>query len=249
MPLVIAHRGANRLAPENTLPAFRKALEFNVDGFENDVHMTSDGHLVVCHDDAVDRTSNGTGLICEKTFEELRALDFGGWFSPDFAGEKIPTLAEFFELCGPLKVVNVEIKRAADGSIASAAAVVRLAREMGVFDKLIVSSFDMDMLQACLAEDAATRICFLYAPDNEEACEEIEDDPAGFAKKYNLYAYHPFVMLVNGDYIEECHAAGIVVNPWTINQEHAMNMLCGWEADGIITDESELAMQIVYGKS
>jgi len=249
MPLVIAHRGANRLAPENTVAAFKKALEFNVDGFENDVHMTSDGRLVVCHDDAVDRTSNGTGLICEKTFEELRALDFGGWFAPEFAGEKIPTLEEFFELCGPLKVVNVEIKRAVDGSIACAAAVVRMAKEMGVFDKLIVSSFDMDMLQACLAEDADTRICFLYAPDNEEACEEIEDDPAGFAKKHKLYAYHPFVMLVSPDYIEECHGAGIVVNPWTINQDHAMNMLCEWGADGIITDESELAMQIAYGES
>ncbi|MCL2298686.1 MAG: glycerophosphodiester phosphodiesterase [Firmicutes bacterium] len=249
MPLVIAHRGANRLAPENTVAAFKKALELNVDGFENDVHQTLDGRLVVCHDDAVDRTSNGTGLICEKTFEEVRALDFGGWFAPEFAGEKIPALEEFFELCGPLKVVNVEIKRAADGSIASAAAVVRMAREMGVFDKLIVSSFDMDMLQACLAEDAATRICFLYAPDNEEACEAIEDDPAGFAKKYSLYAYHPFVMLVSEDYIEECHAAGIVVNPWTINQDHAMHMLCEWGADGIITDESALAMQLVYGQS
>jgi glycerophosphoryl diester phosphodiesterase len=247
MPLVIAHRGANRLAPENTLAAFQKALDLGVDGFENDVHMTRDGRLVVCHDDAVDRTSDGTGLICEMTFEELRQLDFGGWFALEFAGERIPALEEFFGLCGPLKVVNVEIKRAADGSIASAAAVVRMAREMGVFDKLIVSSFDMDMLQACLAEDADTRVCFLYAPDNEEACEEIMDDPAAFAKKYNLYAYHPFVMLVSEDYIAECHAAGIVVNPWTINQDHAMTLLCDWGADGIITDESALAMGLVYG--
>ena len=248
MPLVISHRGANRLAPENTLAAFKKSLEFGVDGFENDVHQTLDGHLVVCHDDLVDRTSNGTGPICEKTLEELRRLDFGGWFSPEFAGEKIPTLAEFFELCGPLKVVNVEIKRARDGSTASAGAVVRLAKEMGVFDKLIVSSFDMDMLQACLAEDSDTRVCFLYAPNEEEICEEIEDDPAVFAKKHGLYAYHPFVMLVNPDYIDACHAAGIVVNPWTVNQDHAIEMLRDWGADGVITDEPALAMKLVYGE-
>ena len=247
MSLVISHRGANRLAPENTLSAFRKALEFGVDGFENDVHMTLDGHLVVCHDDDVKRTSNGSGLICEKTFGELRALDFGGWFSPDFEGEKIPTLAEFFELCGPLKVINVEIKRAPDGSTAAAPAVVRLAKEMGVFGKLIISSFEMDMLQACLAEDTAARVCFLYAPDSPD-CEAVCEDPAGFAKKYNLYAFHPFVMLVSEEFMDACHAAGIVVNPWTVNQERALGLLRGWGADGLITDDPGLAMRVIYGQ-
>ncbi|MDR2687792.1 MAG: glycerophosphodiester phosphodiesterase [Oscillospiraceae bacterium] len=246
MPLVISHRGANRLAPENTLAAFRKALEFGVDGFENDVHLTRDGRLVVCHDDTVDRTSDGAGLICEKTLEELRALDFGGWFSPAFAGEKIPTLEEFFALCGPLKVVNVEIKRAPDGCTAAAPAVARLAREMGVSDKLIVSSFDMDMLQACLAEDPGARVCFLYAPDSED-CGEIFGDPGGFAKQYSLYAYHPFVMLASREFIGECHAAGVAVNPWTVNQGHGMELLRDWGADGLITDEPALAMRVVYG--
>jgi len=247
MPLVISHRGANRLAPENTLAAFKKALEFGVDGFENDVHLTADGRLVVCHDDTVDRTSDGSGLICEKTLDELRALDFGGWFSPDFEGEKIPTLEEFFDLCGPLKVVNVEIKRAPDGSTAAAPAVVRLARGMGVFDKLIVSSFDMDMLQACLAEDARTRVCFLYAPNSGDVCDEIAGGLGGFAKKYGLYAYHPFVMLVSQEYIDECRAAGVAVNAWTVNQDHGIELLRDWDADGIITDDPGLAMKIIYG--
>ena len=247
MPLVISHRGANRLAPENTLAAFRKALEFGVDGFENDVHLTADGHLVVCHDDTVYRTSNGCGLICEKSLDELRALDFGSWYSPDFAGEKIPTLKEFFELCGPLKVINVEIKRAPDGSTAAAAEVIRLAKAAGVFPRLIVSSFEMDMLQACLAEDPQTRVCFLYAPNSGDVCDEIHDDPAGFAQKHGLYAYHPFAMLASEEYIDECRAAGIAVNVWTVSQAHGIELLVDWEADGIITDDPGLAMQIVYG--
>lgn len=248
MSLVISHRGANREAPENTLPAFQKALEYNVDGFENDVHMTRDGVLVVHHDDTVDRTSNGSGLLCEMTFDELRALDFGSWFAPEFAGTKIPTLAEFFELCGNLKLINVEIKQAVDGSIESAAAVVKLAKEMGVFDRLLVSSFDMNMLQACLAEDPATRVAFLFAMDNEEACEEILDDPVAYAKQYNLAAFHPIVLLCNADFVEECQAAGLMVNPWTVNQEHAITALRDWNADAVITDEPALAMQINYGK-
>jgi len=248
MSLVISHRGANLEAPENTLPAFEKALTYNVDGFENDVHLTKDGVLVVVHDDTVDRTSNGTGLVCEMTFDELRALDFGGWFSPEFAGTKIPTLAEFFALCGPLKVINVEIKEAVNGSKDCAAAVVRLAKEMGVFDKLLVSSFDMGMLQACLDEDSATHVAFLYAMNNEEACEEIMDDPAAFAKKYKLHAFHPIVLMCSADFIEECHDAGIVVNPWTVNHDSALEAVRDWGADCVITDAPALAMKINYGE-
>ncbi|MDR2753851.1 MAG: hypothetical protein LBB50_06040 [Oscillospiraceae bacterium] len=246
MALVISHRGANRFAPENTLPAFEKSLALHVDGFENDVHLTKDGLLVVCHDETVDRTSNGTGRICDHTLAELRALDFGGWFSAEFAGTKIPTIEEFFALCDPLRVVNVEIKEAADGTTESAAAVVRIAKQMGVFHKLIISSFDMNTLQACLRADSSTRICYLYAPATS-LCEEIVDDPIAVAKQYHLYAYHPMVGMVTRDYIEECHDAGIVVNPWTVNQEHAIAALKDWNSDGVITDCPDLAMQIMYG--
>ena len=248
MSLVISHRGANLLAPENTLPAFEASLKLHVDGFENDVHLTRDGVAVVCHDDTVERTSNGHGRICDMTLEELRALDFGSWFSPAFADAKIPTLEEFFSLCGSLKVVNVEIKRAADGSTAIAAEVLRLAKAMGVFSKLIISSFEMDMLQACLESDPEARVCYLYAPGSA-LCEEIIDDPVAFAKQCRLYAYHPFLAMVNKDFIDECHEAGIVVNPWTVNLAHAMAALRDWGADGVITDEPGLAMEVMYGQS
>jgi len=248
MSLIISHRGANREAPENTLPAFEKALEYNVDGFENDVHLTKDGVLVVVHDDTVDRTSNGTGTVCEMTFDELRALDFGGWYAPEFAGTKIPTLAEFFALCGPLKVINVEIKKDPGNWKEAAVAVVRLAKEMGVFDKLIISSFSMSLLQACLAEDPAARVCFLYAMDIKEEHEVLFDDPVAFAKKYNLYAFHPIALMCSEEFIAQCHEAGIVVNPYTINHKEGIEAIRDWGADGIITDEPGLAMEVVYGK-
>ncbi|MDR0530470.1 MAG: hypothetical protein LBG83_00155 [Oscillospiraceae bacterium] len=246
MSLVISHRGANRAAPENTLPAFQKSLELHVDGFENDVHMTRDGCLVVCHDDSVDRTSNGKGLIADHTLEELRALDFGGWFSPAFAGTKIPTLEEWFAICGGLKVINVELKRAPDGSTASAAAVVALAKQMGLFSKLILSSFELAMLQAALAADAGARVCQLFAPVSP-CCERIMDDPLAYAKANRLYAYHPFVGAVSKEFIDECHSGGVAVNPWTVNLDYAMTTLRDWGADGVITDEPALAMEIMYG--
>ncbi|MDR1464390.1 MAG: glycerophosphodiester phosphodiesterase [Oscillospiraceae bacterium] len=247
MPLVISHRGANQLAPENTLPAFARSLDFRVDGFENDVHMTRDGRLVVCHDETIDRTSNGSGRIADHTFAQLRDLDFGSWFGPQFAGTKIPSLEEFFALCDSLKIINVEIKRALSGGTESAAEVIRLAKEYHCFDRLILSSFDLDMLRAAKRADANARAAMLYSPNSPEA-EAISDDPPAFAKKYGLDALHPFVFFVTPEYIRTCHGAGLLVNPWTVNQETGLARLRDWGTDGIITDFPDLAMRIVYGE-
>ncbi|MCL2105503.1 MAG: hypothetical protein FWH26_00295 [Oscillospiraceae bacterium] len=246
MSLVISHRGANREAPENTLPAYERALAYGVDGFETDVHLTRDGRLVVCHDDTVDRTSNGCGRIMDHSLEELRGLDFGAWFSPDFAGTKIPTLEEWFALCDPLKIINVELKQAPDGSTESAAAVIRMAKERRLFDRLIISSFDLEMLLACKREDPGTRVAMLYQVMSP-LCGEICDDLAAFAKKYDLDAYHPLVLFIDRDYVEECHNIGLMVNPWVVNQEHGLILARDWGCDAVITDVPELAVRINHG--
>ena len=95
---VAAHRGNSRFFPENTLAAFRSALELKPDMLETDLHMTSDGHLVIMHDHLVDRTTDGTGLVREKTLAEMRALDAGAWKGEEFRGEKVPTFEEFLDL-------------------------------------------------------------------------------------------------------------------------------------------------------
>ena len=95
---VAAHRGNSRYFPENTMCAFRSAFELKPDMIETDLHMTKDGHLVIMHDHLVDRTTDGTGLIREKTLAEMRALDAGGWKGEEFRGEKAPTFEEFIDL-------------------------------------------------------------------------------------------------------------------------------------------------------
>ena len=97
--LAYAHRGGAREAPSNTILAMRQALAAGATALEVDVHPTSDGHLVVCHDPWVDRTTNGAGQVGTLTFEELRRLDAGSWFDPQFKGEAIPTLREVLDLC------------------------------------------------------------------------------------------------------------------------------------------------------
>ena len=109
---VAAHRGNSKYFPENTIAAFRSAAELPIDMIEIDLHMTKDGHLVLMHDHTVDRTTDGSGLIREKTLEEMKALDAGGWKSESFRGEKVPTFEEFliFMRDYPDILLNVELK-------------------------------------------------------------------------------------------------------------------------------------------
>ncbi|HEY9854311.1 MAG TPA: glycerophosphodiester phosphodiesterase family protein, partial [Stenomitos sp.] len=93
-PLVIGHRGAMAMAPENTLASFREAIAQGADGLECDVHLTRDGQVVVMHDFTLDRTTEGAGAIAAHTLAELRRLEAGSWYDARFAGEPVPTLAQ-----------------------------------------------------------------------------------------------------------------------------------------------------------
>lgn len=134
-PLIVAHRGLLQHAPENTLSNFRACLELRL-GFEFDVKQTQDGHLVCIHDDTVDRTTDGRGRVDSLTLAELRQLDAGRWFHPDFAGERVPTIDEVFALVAEYRqrqvLIAVDLKDA-DG----AARVVQLAQRHEVLPRLL----------------------------------------------------------------------------------------------------------------
>jgi glycerophosphoryl diester phosphodiesterase len=141
--LVVAHRGAPHQAPENTLASFAAALAIGVDAIELDVHLSRDGHLVVIHDERLERTTDGRGLVHEWTLAELKALDAGGWFGSAFAGERIPTFDEALALIGRRAAVQVEIKGRTDGV---AEATVAALRARGLLDTAMVTSFHLDRL-------------------------------------------------------------------------------------------------------
>lgn len=134
-PLVVAHRGLLRHAPENTLTNFRACLELRT-GFEFDVERTQDGHLICIHDNTVDRTTNGMGKVAELSLAQIRELDAGGWFDPRFAGEKVPTVEEVLELIAEYRkhdvLIAVDVKAENVG-----ADVVRLAVKHRVLDRLL----------------------------------------------------------------------------------------------------------------
>ena len=123
--LCIAHRGASSYAPENTFAAFDKALELGVSHVELDVHFSRDGHIVVIHDDSLDRTTDGSGAVADMTLAELRNLDAGSWFGADYTGERIRTLAEIFEHYKSRLYFHIEIKGRAEGLASRTADMVR----------------------------------------------------------------------------------------------------------------------------
>lgn len=148
---VAAHRGNARYFPENTLAAFRSALELKPDMLETDLHMTSDGHLVIIHDHQVNRTTNGAGLVREMTLSEVRALDAGAWKGEAFRGEKVPTFEEFLTLVAsvPGMLYNIELKDypADSGTFAyqSARKAIDMLREAGILSRCVLNSWSGEL--------------------------------------------------------------------------------------------------------
>ena len=145
---VAAHRGWCAKYPENTMIAFKAAAELGVDQIETDVRVTRDGELVLIHDATVDRTTNGTGLVCEKLFSELRTLDAGSHKGAEYAGETIPTLREFMEYVKdfPTLTLDIELKEYPTPGHEEVAydvcdRTLAMIDEYGFADRIVVNTF------------------------------------------------------------------------------------------------------------
>lgn len=239
---IIAHRGASKAAPQNTIPAFVKAIEMGTDGIENDVHLTKDGYIVICHNYDIDETSDGQGMIADYTLAELKKFDFGSYFSEDFKGTQIPTLEEYLDIAGPLKMMNVEIKPPQQKGSAIVRRTLETVRERGMLHKLLISSFDEEVIKEVKAIDPSVKTGFLYSIESPNI-DKIYEDPIGYTRALGADAIHPLCFFPDAGYIEKAHENGLMVNPWTVDLEEGMLTLKDWGCDGIITDVPDLAVQ------
>ncbi len=236
-PLIISHRGANKYAPQNTIPAFEKAIELGTDGFETDLHITKDGHVVICHNYTIDETSTGKGKIAEMTLDELRRYDYGSYFSKKFEGTQIPTIDDFLSLVEKtdIKILNIEIKPPKEKETAIVRETIRAVKEHGLFDKLLISSFSPEILREAKRIDRNCKTGFLYAP-NSPTTPLVAWRIISYVKSLGCDAVHPHFIFVNKKYIEKAHAAGLMVNPWTVDLPEIIDNMMRWGADGIITN-------------
>lgn len=231
MALRIGHRGAAGSAPENTLASFRRAVELGVDGVEFDVHPTADGHLVVIHDHALDRTTSGRGIVSQRPLAEIRSLDAGSWYGPEWAGERVPTLAEVVAALPERCRIFVELKA---GSVRYPGVEERLVaelRRLGAFGRTQVSSFDHHALRRVRELAPELRTGMLYE------CRPI--DPLTMARACGATALHPSWHYLTPEEVAAAHAAGLAVNIWTVNDSAAIALVRDCGVDGIISDFPE----------
>lgn len=241
-PLVIGHRGDRAHRPENTLVAFAAAEAAGADMVELDVTVSRDGHLVVIHDDTLERTTDGRGPVCDRTLAELGRLDAGGRFDPRFAGEPLPTLEAVLRAVAGRVAVNIEIKATtAQGPVDPAIVddVVALVRRLGVEAAVIVSSFDPALLERTrrLAPALALAVLVEFPADLPAALDHC--------RRLDAAALHPERTLVTADLVAAVHADGRRLFPWTVNDADEIRRLLGIGVDGVITDDPSTARAVV----
>jgi len=239
-PLILAHRGASAAAPQNTLVAFRKAMELGADGVELDVQLSADGAVVVIHDFVVDKTTDGTGRVAEKMLAELKALDAGTRFSPQFAGERIPTLAQVFEALEGKLLVNVELKDFNPRSSALAGPVVEVIRKHAMERRVLFSSFNPFALRAVKRLAPQIPAGLLVAPDMA-----IYLRRAWLAPFVPHEARHPESSMVTAQTMKWYRAHGLRVNVWTVDDPAEMRRLIALGVDGVITNRPDVLGQMV----
>ena len=243
-PTVFAHRGGAALAPENTLVAFDAGLAAGADGIELDVRLSRDGVPVLMHDPTLERTTNGSGPVDERTAADLAALDAGyhfergGGFPFRGRGVGVPTLRDVFERY-PNAPMLVELK-AADERLARA--VVELVREAGAAGRVTVGSFQKGALDTVRALDPAIRTG-ADMDDVRNGLHGVAGRPAFEA--FQVPEVYAGMRIVTPEFIANAHALGVSVTVWTVNQEADMRRLLDWGVDGLITDRPDLAVPLV----
>ncbi|MFD0712354.1 glycerophosphodiester phosphodiesterase [Paenibacillus sp. GCM10027626] len=227
-PLVIAHRGCAGEAPENTLAAFKLAMEQGCDAIELDVHFSKDGEIIVCHDHTIDRTSDGSGAIHELTVQEIQQADAGRWFDERYAGERIPLLSEVFELVPPSIMINVEVKDL--HGEAGERRLVQFLRETNRVQHVVISSFNHELLVRLKQQEPELKIGMLYH-------QQVESHH-GLAEQLGapVFSLHPDFKLLDKAAVADAVDRGLEVYAWTVNSEEDMKLVVGLGVTGVITD-------------
>lgn len=239
---VVAHRGLSGTYPENTLLAFRQALAIRADVIEFDVHLTRDGELVVVHDDTVDRTSNGQGRVGDLSLAELKALDFGSWKSPAFAGEQIPTLDETLDtILGPRPDMSfcLEVK---ENCVDTARRSLAVLQERNLLGQCTMISFHANLLHLLKEWDPRVR---------------AQGFPEGVAKSYlpgpngtdSILSRVgiPFKLLTP-ELVAYYNRLGVEIDTWIIDTEETLDKALALDIFSITSNATDSIMNAMRAR-
>jgi glycerophosphoryl diester phosphodiesterase len=235
-PIAMAHRGGDVDGLENSMAAFQDAVELGYRYLETDVHATADGVLVAFHDDVLDRVTDGAGAVADATWEELSRVRIGG-------REPIPRLEEVLTSFPEVRV-NLDVK--SDAAVAPA---VRLLERHDLSERVCVGSFSDERLAAL--RDAHPRLCRSAGPGEVRRLKLRSRLPApGLLRGVDAHVAqvpvrHGRLTVVDGPFVRTCHAAGIQVHVWTVNDADEMRRLLDLGVDGLITDATRVLRDVL----
>lgn len=229
--IICAHRGASGIAPENTVAAVKLALESGAPMIEIDVQYTRDHQMVVFHDDTIERTTNGEGAINQKSYEEIQGLDAGAWFSPSFAGERIPKLVDVLELIRGRAYVNLEIKPRPDTQEAQQETLelIELLSSLAMLDTCLFSSFDHRAIRYVRERMPDLPMLALNIPGDPRSPEQVIAECGADVFGCSVEELNPEMMAL-------CHQRGIPVAVYTVNTPEELNYVVSMGVRGIVTN-------------
>lgn len=243
---IYAHRGYSEKYPENTMVAFKAAHAAGADGIELDVHMTKDGALVICHDEAMDRTAAGQGYLHAMTLAEIQTYRFDKAF-PQYADMPLaevtaPRLETFLDWFVTTEMtVNIEIKNNIFPYPGIVAKVLTLLETYGVSDRVIISSFNHRTIKE-VKTLAPHQVCGFLTE-----CSLL--DPGAYCDYHQVECYHPLFVSMTPEEIHDCQERGIAINVWTVNEPDHIARMIAAGVDGIITNCVDIARFMVNRKT
>ncbi|PAV29566.1 glycerophosphodiester phosphodiesterase [Virgibacillus profundi] len=233
---IIAHRGASKQAPENTMPAFELAYHQKADGIETDVQLTKDNIPVLIHDEHLKRTTNGTGYIKDYTFEQLNNFDAGSWFTDKFASTKIISLEEFLIWAKDKALyLNIELKNNKIDYKNLESIVYELIEHYQLLNRTTLSTFNPSSVKRLKSFNKEIEVAFLTSKRNKNLVR--------YAQELGANALHIKYRLFTPLLVNQCHQAEMAIRVYTVNRLANMKKCFNFDCDGIFTDVPEKALQ------
>jgi glycerophosphoryl diester phosphodiesterase len=230
--LIVAHRGSSGLAPENTMAAFKLAIDEGADMIELDVRLTRDGELVIIHDRTLRRTTDGKGAVFGHRLDALKQFDAGSWFAPRFKDERIPTLREALAILPSYMKLNIEVKT--DGERRRTECTRRLSDALHsdpVRSRLIVSSFDHRFLRQLRRFDPSLNLGVLYWP-----VRDLGKKPSHFQRTIGATTFACSHTQLRKRWVKDAHDHGMHVACYTVNTERQLRRMVRYSVDAVITN-------------
>ena len=239
-PTIFAHRGASAYAPENTLAAFELAVDQGADAIELDAKLSSDGQVVVIHDDTVDRTTNGTGRVNSLSLSDLASLDAGSRFSSIFPSQKIPALDDVFEAVGNRIFINVELTNYSSPRDDLPGKVISLVQKHHLERSVLLSSFNIIAL--IQARNLHPDIALGFLTQRGEAQAALRTKLFRFGPSLAL---HPIGYDITPQLLQTAQHSRCRVHTYTIDRPEDMQQLFAMSVDGIFTNDPVLAKKVL----